>query len=168
MTTRINEKNDMKHYTIYSIMLLCALSACSGSDDEEQKDMQQPVISSEGIIANPIDCQVYHRGEVIPFHYVMTDDQELGAYNIEIHNNFDHHTHSTTATDCPMDAQKKPQKPWVYNRDYTIPTGQRKYDARHDIEIPADIDPGDYHFMIRLTDRAGWQQLHAVGIKIAE
>ena len=158
----------MKQNMIYSIMLLCALSACSGSDDETQKDMQQPVISGEGIIANPIDCQVYHRGEVIPFHYVMTDNQELGAYNIEVHNNFDHHTHSTTAADCSMDAQKQPQKPWVFNRDYTIPAGQRQYDARHDIEIPADIDPGDYHFMIRLTDRAGWQQLHAVGIKITE
>lgn len=158
----------MKRNTIYSIMLLCALSACSGSDDEEQKDMQQPVISEQGITANPIDCQQYHRGDVIPFHYVMTDDQELGAYNIEIHNNFDHHTHSTTSTECPMDAQKDPKNPWVYNRDFSIPSGQRTYDARHDIQIPADIDPGDYHFMIRLTDRAGWQQLHAVAIKIVE
>ena len=158
----------MKRNTIYSIMLLCALSACSGSDDEEQKDMQQPVISEQGITANPIDCQQYHRGDVIPFHYVMTDDQELGAYNIEIHNNFDHHTHSTTATECPMDAQKDPKNPWVYNRDFSIPSGQRTYDARHDIQIPADIDPGDFHFMIRLTDRAGWQQLHAVAIKIVE
>ena len=42
------------------------------------------------------------------------------------------------------------------------------YTARHDIAIPADIDPGDYHFMVRLTDRAGWQQLHAMAIKITE
>ena len=158
----------MKRNAIYSIMLLCALSACSGSDDDEQKDMQQPVISGQGITANPIDCQQYHRGDIIPFHYVMTDDQELGNYNIEIHNNFDHHTHSTTAEECPMEAQKQPQNPWVYNRDYTIPAGQRQYDARVDIQIPADIDPGDYHFMVRLTDRAGWQQLHAVAIKITE
>ena len=158
----------MKRIAIYAIMLLCALRACSGSDDEVQKDMQQPVISDQGITANPIDCQVYHRGEVIPFHYVMTDDQELGAYNIEVHNNFDHHTHSTTAVECPMDAQKQPQNPWVYNNDFSIPAGQNRYEARVDIEIPADIDPGDYHFMIRLTDRAGWQQLHAVAIKITE
>lgn len=158
----------MRRKTIYSIMLLCALSACSGSDDEVQKDMQQPVISDQGITANPIDCQQYHRGDIIPFHYVMTDDHELGNYNIEIHNNFDHHTHSTTATDCPLDAQKQPQNPWVYNCDYSIPAGQQQYDARVDIQIPADIDPGDYHFMIRLTDRAGWQQLHAVAVKIVE
>ena len=149
-------------------MLLCALSACSSSDDETQKDMQQPVISDQGITANPIDCQQYHRGDIIPFHYVMTDDQELGNYNIEIHNNFDHHTHSTSSVECPMDAKKEPVKPWVYNQDFQIPAGQRSYTARHDIAIPADIDPGDYHFMIRLTDQAGWQQLHAVAIKISE
>lgn len=158
----------MKRNILYSIMLLCALSACGGSDDEEQKDMQQPVINEQGITANPIDCQVYQRGSVIPFHYLMTDNQELGAYNIEIHNNFDHHTHSTTAAECPMEAQKQPKNPWVYNQDFVIPAGLRQYDAHHDIQIPADIDPGDYHFMIRLTDRAGWQQLHAVAIKITE
>ena len=153
--------------SIYAILLLCALSAC-GSDDDEQRDMQQPAISDQGITVNPIDCQQYQRGDVIPFHYLMIDNQELGAYNIEIHNNFDHHTHSTTAAECPMDAQKQPQNPWVYNRDFTIPAGLRSYDARHEIQIPADIDPGDYHFMVRLTDRAGWQQLHAVAIKIVE
>ena len=158
----------MKQNIIYSIMLLCALSACGGNDDDEEKDMQQPAISDKGIVANPIDCQQYKRGEVIPFHYLMTDDEELGAYNIEIHNNFDHHTHSTTATECTMEAQKSPVNPWVYNQDFTIPAGQREYDARHDIKIPTDIDPGDYHFMVRLTDRAGWQQLHAVAVKIVE
>ena len=153
--------------SIYAILLLCALTAC-GSDDDEQRDMQQPAISDQGITANPIDCQQYHRGEVIPFHYLMLDDQELGAYNIEIHNNFDHHTHSTSATECTIEAQKQPVKPWVYNQDFAIPAGQQQYTARIDIPIPADIDPGDYHFMVRLTDRAGWQQLKAVAIKITE
>ena len=147
-------------------MLLCALCACSSDDDEQQKDMLQPVISDTGIVADPIDCQVYHRGDVIPFHYLFTDDTELGAYNIEIHNNFDHHTHSTSSVECPVDAKKDPVKPWIFSQDYTIPAGQRSYDARHDIQIPADIDTGDYHFMVRLTDHAGWQQLHAVAIKI--
>ena len=153
--------------SIYAILLLCALSAC-GSDDDEQRDMQQPAISDQGITANPIDCQQYQRGDVIPFHYLMIDNQELGAYNIEIHNNFDHHTHGTTSAECAMEEEKKPQKPWIYNQDFTIPAGQRSYDARHDIQIPADIDAGDYHFMVRLTDHAGWQQLHAVAIKIVE
>ena len=172
---------------IFYMSLLTALitvftlsfTACSNDDDD--KDMTPPVISAEGITANPINCQEYHRGDVIPFHYVMTDDQELGNYNIEIHNNFDHHSHSTVADDhdhdhemgeCDDDDEHEHDhsegKAWVYNQDYPIPAGLRQYDARVDIPIPADIASGDYHFMVRLTDRAGWQQIHAVAVKILE
>ncbi len=152
--------------SILSLILLCALCACSSSDDEDVKDMTYPEISGVGITANPTDCQVYHRGEVIPFSYVFTDDTELGAYNIEIHHNFDHHTHSTSSVECPMEALKQPVSPWVFNQDYPIPSGLRTYKSRVDIPIPEGIDTGDYHFMIRLTDRAGWQQLRALAVKI--
>ena len=150
--------------SIFIISLLCALSACSSSDDE--KDMLPPVITDLGITANPIDCQVYQRGETLPFHYVFTDDTELGNFNIEIHNNFNHHTHSNSSVECAMDDKKNPVNPWVYVKDFNIPDGQSRYDAQVDIPIPADIDPGDYHFMVRLTDKAGWQPLKAVAIKI--
>jgi len=68
--------------------------------------------------------------------------------------------------ECPMDEKKSPINPWIYNQDFSIPTGQTKYTSQFNIPIPEDIDPGDYHFMIRVTDKAGWQQLHAVAIKI--
>lgn len=130
--------------------------------------MTYPEISEQGITANPIDCQVYHRGETIPFCYVFTDNDELGKYNIEVHHNFDHHTHSTSATTCSMDAIKEAQNPWVFNQDFNIPDGQKSFSAREDIKIPTNIDTGDYHFMIRLTDKAGWQQIKSVAIKIVE
>lgn len=130
--------------------------------------MTYPEISEQGITANPIDCQVYHRGETIPFSYVFTDNDELGKYNIEVHHNFDHHTHSTSATTCSMDAIKEEQNPWVFNQDFNIPDGQKSFSAREDIKIPTNIDTGDYHFMIRLTDKAGWQQIKSVAIKIVE
>lgn len=171
----------MKTNNIYTLLATILLSvfilgvtAC-GSDDDggNGKDMTYPVISTEGITANPIDCQVYHRGDVIPFCYLFTDDMELGAYNIEIHSNFDHHTHSHSSVECHHDheeeeADTEPANPWVFNRSYIIPAGQRSYKAQLDIPIPADITPGDYHFMVRLTDRAGWQQLHAVAIEIED
>lgn len=130
--------------------------------------MTYPEISEQGITANPIDCQVYHRGETIPFCYVFTDNDELGKYNIEVHHNFDHHTHSTSATTCSMDAIKKEQNPWEFNQDFNIPDGQKSFSASEDIKIPTNIDTGDYHFMIRLTDKAGWQQIKSVAIKIVE
>jgi hypothetical protein len=147
-----------------SLTLLCALCACSSSDDE--KDMTYPVINTIDIVAIPTDCDVFKPGDVIPVSFLFTDDTELGSYNIEIHHNFDHHTHSTSSVECSMEEKKSAVTPWVYNQDFAIPAGQRTFTARHDIKIPADIDTGDYHFMVRLTDRAGWQQLHAVAIKI--
>ncbi len=154
---------------IISLSLLCALCACSSSDDNDSRDMTKPVISEQGITANPVECQQYHPGDVIPFHYVFTDDIELGNYNIEIHNNFDHHTHSGSAVECELEPKKEAgAKAWVFNQDYTIPAGQRSYTARVDIQIPADAETGDYHFMVRLTDRAGWQELKGIAIKIEE
>ena len=70
--------------------------------------------------------------------------------------------------DSPLDEKKLPVHPWVYNQDFPIPGNSPLYDAHVNIPIPADIDPGDYHFMIRVTDRSGWQQLKAVNIKISD
>ena len=165
-------KKDMS--LVMALVCVLTLGFASCGDDDDAKDMTYPVISSNGITANPIDCQVYQRGTVIPFHYIFTDDTELGAYNIEIHTNADHHSHSTSSVECEEEHEGEHEhgheavKPWIFNQDFAIPAGQRSFDARHDITIPADIDEGDYHFMIRLTDRAGWQQLHAVAIKITE
>ncbi|MBQ7443065.1 MAG: DUF4625 domain-containing protein [Bacteroidaceae bacterium] len=153
--------------TISIAVVLTALLAC-GSDDET-KDMTYPVISGEGVTENPVDCQTYRRGDVLPVCFAFTDDTELGNYNIEVHSNHDHHSHSTSATECEEDHDHEHAdavNPWVFNQDYAIPAGLRAYTATHEIAIPSDIDPGDYHFMVRLTDRAGWQSLKAVAIRI--
>ncbi len=154
--------------SIFFASLLLCFASCSSSDDNEEKDMEKPVIeeSQDPNKANPIPCQIYNRGDVIPFRYVFTDNDELGNFNIEIHNNFDHHTHGTASVDCPLDEKKKPVNPWVYNQDYPIPSGLKTYEAKTEIQIPKDIDPGDYHFMIRVTDKAGWQQIAAISIKV--
>ena len=153
---------------LVSVFTLC-MSAC-GDDDE--KDMTKPVIASNADTDNPINCQVYHLGEVIPFRYTFTDNVELGNFNIEIHSNHDHHTHSTEAVECEEEEHEHedatPVNPWVFNQSYAIPTGLQRYSAAVEIPIPSDIDPGDYHFMIRGTDKAGWQEIKSVAIKIEE
>ena len=93
---------------------------------------------------------------------------ELGSFNLEVHNNFDHHTHSTEAGECRQDPVKQPVNPWIFNQDYPIPAGETVYEANLRIPIPADVDPGEYHFMIRVTDASGWQQLRSVSIRISE
>lgn len=177
--------NTLKYMSLLTA-LLCLLTlattAC-GSDDDD-KDMTPPAITGEGITASPINCDVYHPGDVIAFRYLFTDDVELGSYNIEVHSNFDHHSHSTEADDhgheageCDGDEHEHEHEhegeeaegtAWVYNQSFSIPAGQTRFLASVDIAIPADARHGDYHFMVRLTDRAGWQQLKALAIKIDE
>jgi hypothetical protein len=155
----------MKHsILLIATAIVFVFSAC-GDDD---RDMDKPAITTDGIVASPSDCDSYRHGDTIHFCYRFTDNVELGNYNIEIHHNFDHHTHSTSAAECPQEQDKTPVSPWVYNRSFAIPAGSSSYVARVKIVIPATIDTGDYHFMIRLTDQAGWQQLRSMAIKIKE
>ena len=154
----------MEHSKIFLFLCIFVLAAASCGKD---KDAVKPEIVDSGK-ASPVNCQCYRKGTVIPFRYTFMDNLELGNFNIEIHNNFDHHTHSTEAGDCPLDAKKAPVKPWVYNQDFSIPAGKTAYEAELDIPVPSDVDPGDYHFMIRLTDKAGWQQLKSVSLKVTE
>ena len=144
-------------------VLLCVLSgACSSPS----KDITPPEILPQGDYASPVNCQVFERGSVLPFAYAFSDDVELGSYNLEIHNNFDHHTHSTEAGECPQDAVQRPEHPWIYNQSFEIPAGSTVFEASRSISIPLDIDPGEYHFMIRVTDASGWQELKSLSIRI--
>lgn len=102
-------------------MTSIAICSCSNNDDPA-KDLEKPQIV-DGDIPSPINCEVHHKGETIPFRYTFTDNMELGNFNLEIHNNFDHHSHSTSAGDCPLDPIKTPVNPWIYNQDFAIPTG---------------------------------------------
>ncbi|HEY9551605.1 MAG TPA: DUF4625 domain-containing protein [Prevotella sp.] len=152
----------------FMAVLLGLFAACGSNDDDNDanKDKQKPVISDQVEVSSPIDCQVYTRGEEIPVRYLLEDNVELGNFTIEIHNNFDHHSHGTSAKECKLDEKKAPVKPFVYKKDFTIPVGLKSYKTDINILIPADIDAGDYHFMLRLTDKIGWQELKAVSIKI--
>ena len=156
----------MKTKHIFYLLLLCALSACNSTSNE--KDLEAPEILAGTEGAGPLNCAVYHLGSTLIFQYSFLDNMELGSYNLEIHNNFDHHTHSTEAETCQQDPVKKPVNPWIYNKDFHLPAGEKMYDAYEEIKIPEDVDPGEYHFMIRLTDASGWQTLKSVSIRLAE
>ena len=155
----------MKNSHLISSLLLCALCACSSPSGE--KDLVPPEIFPGGEFTSPLNCQEFPRGGFLPFSSVFSDDVELGSFNLEVHNNFDHHTHSTEAGECRQDPVKQPVKPWIFNQDYRIPAGETVYEANLRIPIPADVDPGEYHFMIRVTDASGWQQLRSVSIRIS-
>ena len=101
----------------------------------------------------------------------MTDNLELGAYNFDIHNNFDQHSHSTEFEECTLDAVKTAVNPYIFIQDYTIPEASSKYTTEVSMTIPSSdgttsYDEGDYHFQIRVTDKEGWSTLVGLNVKI--
>lgn len=65
-----------------------------------------------------------------------------------------------------MDPVKTPQSPFLLIKSFLIPVGLKTYQTAIEIAVPADVDAGDYHFMIRLTDKEGWQTIKGLSIKI--
>lgn len=149
--------------TLFFLVLSAFFTACSS--DNDAVDKEYPVIVSNAD-AFPIQCSQVTRGQKFTFRASFSDNAALGSYSLDIHHNFDHHTHSTEVSDCETDPIKKPVKPMLYINSVTIPDGLKNYEAVQEITIPEDVDPGDYHFMIRLTDKEGWQTLKGLSIKI--
>lgn len=162
--------------TVLSLMLLgvlCALGSC-GDDD---KDMERPVIQDNPATDFPLSCDVYHLGDTIPLCMVFTDNVGLASFTIDIHHNFDHHTHGTSSVECPLEERmsdeeiKKLERAnavWIYKNNFRIPAGTQTYTARVSIPVPTDIHPGDYHFKVSVMDQNQWEEYKAISIKIAE
>jgi hypothetical protein len=139
-------------------------TACS--KDEKTVDTEYPVIDLSAADAFPKQCSELKRGETFTFKALLKDNVRLGSFSVDIHHNFDHHSHSTEVSNCMMDPVKVPVNPLLYIKSIPVPEGASNYNASVQIPIPADIDPGDYHFMILLTDAEGWQTIRGLSIKI--
>ena len=155
--------NRVAVYFIISLMLI-ATTSCG----DELKDEDAPVIDMSLSDAFPQNCAVVYRGESFNFRAKFTDNIALGSYSIEMHHNFDHHSHSTSVVECDMDPVKQAVKPFRFIDEFSIPASSREFVATGTISIPADVDTGDYHFAIRLTDDAGWQTFVGISMKIAD
>lgn len=159
----------MKIRTIISAISLAslALAACSPVEIDDQV----PVIdlSMEG--AFPVNCDTLYLGEPFVWRVRLSDNVELGSYSLEIHENFNHHAHSTEVTACELDPKKEPVNPFHTILALDIPPGSKEYLVEERIELPlsdanGDHDTGDYHLYISLTDHEGWSAQKGMSIKI--
>jgi hypothetical protein len=149
---------------LYVMLMIFSFTACE--KNEPEIDTEYPVINADAPGTFPVQCSVVKRGEKFTFKSIFSDNTQLGSYSLDIHHNFDHHTHSTEVSDCNTDAVKKPINPFLLIKSFDIPANQQRFEASQQIDVPSDIDPGDYHFMIRLTDKEGWQTIRGISIKI--
>jgi hypothetical protein len=160
----------MKIYriVIIPVFLLTFFSSC---EKEDEIDKEKPVIDLTMQDAFPVNCDTLYFGESFELKVLFTDNVELGSFSIDIHNNLDHHSHSTEVTECSLDPIKAPVNPFLFIEDYNIPAGQSNYQTNMSISIPSgngngDYDEGDYHFFISLTDKEGWSAQKGLSIKM--
>lgn len=150
------------------VVLLLALVACQ---KDEETDKEKPTIDLTLQDAFPVNCDTLYFGEPFVLKVLFADNAALGSYSTDIHNNFDHHSHSTEVIECNPDPVKAPVNPFTSIADYTIPEGVKSYQTNLTFSIPTgdsngQFDDGDYHFFISLTDKEGWSAQKGLSIKI--
>jgi hypothetical protein len=143
----------------------------SSCDKHDEIDTLKPVIDLSIRDVFPVNCDTIYFGESFELKMLFKDNVELGSFSVDIHHNFDHHSHSTEVTVCSFDPIKEPVNPFLFIDDYNIPTGLTEYETSVLISIPSGdgnelFDEGDYHFFISLTDREGWSAQKGLSIKM--
>lgn len=150
------------------MLLSCAaiISGCSKEEDKSPIDETYPVIDITAANAFPKQCSEIERGSKFTLRATFSDNVELGSVSVDVHHNFDQHSHSTEVNSCAMEAKKTAVKPFLLIQDFPIASGLRQHVLEQEIDVPADVDAGDYHFLIRVTDKAGWQTIKGISIKL--
>lgn len=143
--------------TIISATVILALaifmSAC------EKGDTEKPVIT----INAPETEEVLYIGQDVHFEVEFSDNVELNSYKVDIHSNFDGHSHKNLSEDGVA---------WSFQQSWEFDEGQKNAHVHHhEIVIPDDIDgeeiaTGDYHFMVYCTDAEGNESWVAVPVEI--
>lgn len=153
-------------YVSFLIFLIC-FTSCS-SDDSEDKDEQKPTITINYQEGFPQACEQLTKGETYTFKALVTDNKALASYSLDIHNNFDHHTHDDQGEQCDLDPIKQAVNPFIFMENFTVEGNLTSYEISISVTIPNNIDLGDYHCAYSVTDVTGWQSRTSIDIKIVE
>lgn len=134
-------------FYVLSVVLCFSFYACS----EDDADTTKPVI----MLDEPEDGDSLRIGESVHFEADFSDDEALGSYLIEIHNNFDGHNHKVSST------RSEETVPFSLKKSYDLSNLRNTHVHHHDIVIPENATPGAYHLVVYCTDAAGNQSMVA-------
>jgi hypothetical protein len=139
----------MKAINLFSTIGLAAILSLCFVSCEKDSDTTKPVIN----LIEPEDGDVLQIGSDVHFEMELSDDVMLGSYKVEIHSNFDNHGHDTKADDTAV--------AFFFEHSWDL-SGKKNADIHHhEIVIPENSIPGDYHLMVYCTDTSG-NEAHVV------
>lgn len=129
------------------IFLLILFSLVSVSCKDSDSDTTKPVIS----LIDPADGEAIKIGGDMHLEMDLSDDVMLKSYMIEIHNNFDDHSHGSTRGAATNGQTVN----FAFNKSYDLSGKKTAHIHHHDVVIPTNATPGQYHLMIYCTDASG-------------
>ena len=133
-------------YLIIGIVIPLLSLFLSGCIEEDTLvDTQAPVIE----LLEPDLYENYAAGFFIPFEANFTDNVALKTFSIDIHNNFDGHSHGRISEDPDLIK-------WAYKENFDLPEVTSQKEQMDDvIGIPDKVMAGPYHFIVQCIDRDG-------------
>lgn len=126
-------------YFYFFVITSLFFAACSS--DDEAIDNKPPTVSNVTLNELTEDI-VVEAGSTVHFDAQFTDDVLLGEYKIDIHDNFDGHSHGRLAST-------------IFTFSQIYPLIGKTETVHQDIDIPEDATPGLYHFSLQFIDSEG-------------
>lgn len=123
---------------VIAALLILGITSCKKDDNSTPKDTTKPTVN----LMSPSEDDEFTSGNAITVNATITDDTELSQAKIEIHENFDGHTHMKTGA---------PAFSW----DSIIDLSGKTTTLNFKIDLPIDIATGNYDFTMRVIDQQG-------------
>ncbi|MDR1097047.1 MAG: DUF4625 domain-containing protein [Tannerella sp.] len=147
--------------TKFNLYLVCLMAISfatfSSCDKDSESDTTKPVIN----LIEPEDGDVLKIGGDVHFDLELSDDVMLKSYKVDIHPNFDGHVHSSLLK------SESETVDFTFNKSWDLPEQKNVAIHHHEIEIPANATPGDYHLMVYCTDAAGNEAYLARNVELS-
>ncbi len=161
-------RNSGKYVVFFCTIFIIHFFSCK----KDVHDAENPVIHLDSTETFPTNCDTLYYGETYAIKMQFSDNLELGSFNIDIHHNFNHHSHENEPSFCDVDSMKPPAHPFIYLNTIQIPQGLTVFNTNIFIWFPEIdccgtlYDEGDYHFVVTLTDKKGLTSQKTIQIKI--
>ena len=142
-------------YLVSVCIAITSLAGFSSCDKENDGDTTPPIIE----LIDPKEGSVltFDGEHGIHFEMKLSDNDMLASYKVEIHSNFNNHSHDlrTVATEA-----------FFYNKTWDVSGLRNTSIHHHEIVVPLSTTPGKYHLLVHCTDVSGNQSNIARNIEL--
>jgi len=148
----------MRKRLFFSLSMLLLSGAVLFSCSDDDNDTEKPKIE----ILTPQGGTQFQRGTTINVTAIISDNEAIASYKVNVHYAGDGHQHSKLLRDSSEDPK------FHYDKSFTDAEGKKNHLVDVNIDIIADALPSDYHLGVLCFDKEGNESHQYISIKIVE